>query len=166
MLGLPAKRDPNKGMRGQFRTFWNEFDRLFENFDSFFDGSSFDNFFPVTYKGSDSLPKLNITEDNSNYVVEAIVAGIPKDNIKVELSSDNVLSIEADVKSSREEKNDNAKYIRKEISSRKFCRKIPFGDHVKSGGSVMADIKEGILTVKLEKEKKEAPKANRQIKIL
>lgn len=109
--------------------------------------------------GTSSYPPYNIkqlTEDN--YKIEMAVAGFSKADLRVELHN-NQLTIEG----SRQNVDDSSEYgyVYRGIAGRQFRQTFALADHVKVIGS---ELKDGILTVELERELPEE-KRPRQIEI-
>ena len=90
-------------------------------------------------------PPYNVVKlDDNNFVIELAVAGFGKDSINLTVQ-DSVLSIEG----SQETNDDNeANYLHKGISSRKFRRTFDLADYVEVTD---ATVKDGVLKVTLER---------------
>ncbi len=119
--------------KNRFTPFTVGFDELF---DRLFD----------TNLNTDSYPPYNILKsDECNYTIEIAVAGFNKDQIEIELS-DGELLIRSKSKDNKTSELKNL--IHHGISNRSFIRKFTLSDeiHVKN-----ADLKDGMLRIKLEK---------------
>ncbi|HEX3011085.1 MAG TPA: Hsp20/alpha crystallin family protein [Syntrophomonadaceae bacterium] len=92
--------------------------------------------------------RADIRENENEYVVEAELPGVKKDDVVVELR-DNTLSISAQM--SYENNEESSKYIRKERRQGTISRSF-YVDNVDSKG-VKADYKDGILKIVLPKIK-------------
>lgn len=91
-----------------------------------------------------SYPPYNVvTTSENDYIVELAVAGFGKDELTVTLHNGDLV-IEGD-KADEED----VKYLHKGISSRKFKRSFKLAEHVHVKG---ADVKDGIMSVQLERE--------------
>ena len=90
-------------------------------------------------------PPYNVVKlDDNNFVIELAVAGFGKDSINLTVQ-DSVLSIEGN----QETNDDNeANYLHKGISSRKFRRTFDLADYVEVTD---ATVKDGVLKVTLER---------------
>jgi len=90
-------------------------------------------------------PPYNVVKlGDNNFVIELAVAGFGKDSINLTVQ-DSVLSIEG----SQETNDDNeANYLHKGISSRKFRRTFDLADYVEVTD---ATVKDGVLKVTLER---------------
>jgi HSP20 family protein len=120
-----------------------------------------DDFFPVFSNRSNSMPSVNIREDEKDYVLELAVPGIDKNNLKIDINED-VLTISSENKSETEENKDG--YKRKEFSYSSLCRSFYIPENV-NRDKIEASYKDGILSVELPKQDEEKSKITRQIKI-
>ena len=91
--------------------------------------------------------KTDISEDDSNYYIEAELPGLSKDDINLELD-DNSLIISATNKEERKEENEN--YIRRERRTGTYQRAFQI-DNVKEE-EIEAEYEDGILKIQLPKE--------------
>ena len=90
-------------------------------------------------------PPYNVVKlDDNNFVIELAVAGFGKDSINLTVQ-DGVLSIEG---SQETNDDDEANYLHKGISSRKFRRTFDLADYVEVTD---ATVKDGVLKVTLER---------------
>ena len=109
--------------------------------------------------GTSSYPPYNIKQlTENNYKIEMAVAGFAKQELRVELHN-NQLTIEGS-KQATDEANSTG-YIYRGITGRQFRQTFALADHVKVVGS---ELKDGILTVELERDLPEEKKP-RQIEI-
>jgi len=99
--------------------------------------------------------KADIRENDKEYVVDAEIPGVNKEDIKLELIND-TLTISAEHKAETEEKSDN--YLRRERRMGSFSRSF-YVPNVKNE-MVTAKYNNGILTITLPKDK-EKHKSNR-----
>jgi molecular chaperone IbpA len=96
---------------------------------------------------SNNYPPYNVIRDGDNhYTIEIAVAGFKKDEIKVTIE-DGTLSIEASKEDA--ENAEGPTYLHRGLASRSFTRSFNLAEHIKVKG---AEIKDGILTLKLERE--------------
>lgn len=106
------------------------------------------------FLGNDLMPRLfneiktDIKENNTEYIVEAELPGIKKEDLVVELK-DNTLTIAA--KTIREEKNESENYLRRERSVGQVSRSY-YVENVDTD-AVKADYKDGVLKIILPKLK-------------
>ncbi len=135
----------------------NEMNRLFDEF--------FSDAFPfsgqlASRRSADFLPRLDISETETEFKVSAELPGMEEKDIKIRLEKD-VLLLSGEKKSEVEEKEKT--YHRVERSYGSFERVIPFNTALDEE-KVSAVFKNGVLTVTLPKAK-EAIKTSRTIAI-
>ena len=119
----------------------------------------FDDFFPssrVLSPGEKSFfaPHVDIEEDGANYVIEADLPGVKKEDIHLTLE-DGVLSLEAErrVDSTEEKK---GKVIRRERRFGKFTRSFAVGPGI-TVDDINGQFNDGVLTVVVPKQTQQAP---------
>ncbi len=123
----------------QLRPYSVGFDEVFDHFGRMFDDSMFDVQTP-------NYPPYNIVKVKDNlYNIEVALAGYNKKDIDVTYE-DNMLTIKtADKKEDEKDKGEN---IYKGIAKRMFKKSFTIADDVEVKG---AELKDGLLTVSLEK---------------
>jgi molecular chaperone IbpA len=100
-----------------------------------------------------SFPPYNIEAlDKDKYRITMAIAGFSENELSIE-SENNTLKV-AGTKASKDE-NTERKFIHQGIAERNFERKFQLGAHVKVLG---ADLKNGLLSIELEREIPEALK--------
>jgi HSP20 family protein len=117
---------------------------LFSDFDSVFD-SWFNT--PLTSWGNENYGKVNVVENDNNYVMEVALPGISRDNVEINVEENALnVSVKSEVKKETEDKN----YIRKEFSYSNFNRsfELPENTDVEKIG---AEFKDGILHITIDK---------------
>jgi len=93
-----------------------------------------------------NYPPHNIIRTGENtYAIEVAVAGFAKQEISVALE-DNELTIKGEKPEVETEL--EIQYLHRGLAARNFARVFPLAEHIKVKG---AEIKDGILTVKLER---------------
>jgi molecular chaperone IbpA len=103
--------------------------------------------------GTSSYPPYNIKQlSEDSYKIEMAVAGFAKSDLRVELHN-NQLTIEGS-KQSNEEAGDVG-YVYRGIAGRQFRQTFALADHVKV---IDSDLKDGILSIKLERDLPEEKK--------
>lgn len=112
-----------------------------------FGGRLFDDFFNQSLSNVSSF-NTDIKELEKEYVLEADLPGMTKDNIRLNYQ-DNVLSIEAKTDASKDERDDEGNYIRRERMSRSYSRQFVLKDVDEEG--IKATFENGVLTVTLPK---------------
>ncbi len=113
----------------------------------------FDRFFgetlPVTREEVSWYPALDMYETDNELVIKAELPGIESKDVDITLS-DNTLTIKGERKKSEEVKGEN--YYRREVSYGSFQRAVNLPVSVNTE-KIKATFKNGILEIKLEKEK-------------
>ncbi len=118
-------------------------------------------FFPLVSAGSNSMPAVNIREDEQFFTLDLAVPGIDKKDLKIDINED-VLTISSGSKNEKEENKDG--YKRKEFSYSSFCRSFYIPENVNKE-KIEANYKDGVLTVALPKQEEEKNKISRQVTI-
>jgi len=135
------------------------FHRSTVGFDSLFDELE-NRFFTNTVQNGSSYPPYNIVKvDESKYAIELALAGFDREDVDIEIDQGDLV-----ISGNTEDKNetDARTYMHRGIAGRAFKRVFKLADHVEVRG---AEMKNGILTVSLEKEIPEALKP-RKIEVL
>lgn len=99
-------------------------------------------------------PKIDIMESKTHYIITSELAGVEQKNIDISLDK-NILTITGEKKKS--EIDSETKIHKNEINYGKFKRVIEFPQQANSDG-IEAELKEGILTIKIEKYTQPEPK--------
>ena len=113
-------------------------------------GIGFDSIFEDIHRlasvtGKDNYPPYNVIKiDDDHFFIELELAGIPRDDIDIEVDQ-NQLTISTDKAESDEE----LEYLHKGISQRGFSRSFTLADHVVVKGADMID---GVLKISLERQ--------------
>ncbi len=129
----------------KFCSFNNSFDLL----------NSFMNEFHVnSFDSKNLIPKANIYEENDEFIVEAEVPGIKKENISLEIKN-NTLCI--DTKNNYEDKVEGNKYYIKEIIDKNYSRSFYIPKNIDTE-KLTANLEDGILKIKLPKSEEVKPK--------
>lgn len=97
---------------------------------------------------------LDISETDTHVIVRASVPGFRKEDIEAEIH-DNVLSIKAEHKEEREEKNE--RYFRKELRFGSLSRRVALPSMVVDR-DISAELKDGVLTLRMPKVAEATPK--------
>jgi molecular chaperone IbpA len=94
---------------------------------------------------ADNYPPYNIERLTENeYRISMAIAGFGKEDVKIEVK-ENTLSIRGEKKEADKERT----FLHRGIASRAFERRFQLADHVEVRG---ADVKDGLLSVDLERE--------------
>jgi HSP20 family protein len=95
------------------------------------------------------------TEDEKNFYLETDIPGVNKEDIKIDISSDNVIKIEGERKEYNEERKGREHFSEKIFGS--FYREFSLPNSV-DRNSIKAEYKNGVLALKLPKLKGEESK--------
>lgn len=133
-------------------------------FDDFFDGFTR----PVKHTNSTTtqtaVMKTDVKEHNKGYEIEIDLPGVKKEDVKAELK-DGYLVVSAKHGSSKDEKNSEGKYIRRERYYGSASRSFYVGEQVKQE-DIKARFENGILNLWIPKiEKQPQVEQNRYIVI-
>lgn len=129
-------------------------------FDLFDMDKAFDNFFndsilPSNFYRGDQM-KVDIKENDKEYILEAELPGVNKEDIGIEIQDDR-LTISINKDESKEEKNEN--YVRKERRSSRMVRSFTFDNILND--KITAKHENGILTLVLPKREDNKPKGRK-----
>lgn len=143
---------------------WSEMDRMFDNFRTGFD----DLFWPLTQTNrslstmtQNRTPAMDFADLGDHYEMKVEMPGIPKDNINIEVTP-NTIEISAQYNQDKDEKDKN--WLRRERSSTQYYRSLEVPEELKTD-DVDAELKDGILTLKLPKMEPKPELQPRKIKI-
>lgn len=117
--------------------------------DKWFRGSfpEFYTTFGIDIFKSGAYPKVNIIDNEDNFLVEAEIVGLEKDDLEVKVQND-ILSIRG---CKQEEKEEKGKFILRELKRSSFCRKFKLDSQVCDLKNVNAKYENNILTVTIPK---------------
>ncbi|HXC93939.1 MAG TPA: Hsp20/alpha crystallin family protein [Geobacteraceae bacterium] len=96
-------------------------------------------------RAGDFVPSVDMFEEGNELVIKAELAGIKKEDIKVEISG-NTLTLSGEKRG--EEKVQKKDYYRVEQSYGSFCRSLELPEGVK-GDEVKASYKDGLLEIRV-----------------
>ena len=130
-----------------FRTFETVAKRM-NNFANEFDGG-------LTIEKGGFNPRIDIMEDEKAINVHAELAGLSKEDVKIKVNEDNVLSISGERETKEEHKEKD--YMRSEIRYGSFSRSFILPDNVDTE-SIKATFENGILDIGIAKVEPEKPK--------
>ena len=123
-------------------------------FDDFMDGFAFPTANWNYAKNTGNLMKTDIKENDKGYELDVDLPGYKKEDVKAELK-DGYLTISASNDNTKEEKDEDGKYIRKERYTGSVSRSFYVGKYV-TEEDIHAKFENGIL--KLSVPKVDAPK--------
>jgi len=117
-------------------------------------------FFPgALAKGT--YPKMNVYDDEGNLCVDAYVPELPKEKITLEVK-DNILTIKGD--SNQDKEVSNERYYCREVSKRSFSRSVRIPENALAN-NITADLKDGMLKVRIPYKEAESKDAAKKIDI-
>jgi HSP20 family protein len=99
------------------------------------------------------LPAVNVKETDKSYDIEVAVPGMKKEDFNIAVEN-KVLTISADLKEEKEEKDD--KYTRREFVSTSFKRSFSLPENVDEN-NIQAHYENGILKVTVPKVQEQKP---------
>jgi HSP20 family protein len=109
-----------------------------------------------------TLPAVNVSEDDKTYYVDVMAPGYKKEDFKINVDDD-ALTISAETKSETSEEDKNRQYSRREYSYNSFTRSFRLPENAKND-AIDATYKDGILKLNVPKTKPET-KATKEIKV-
>ena len=104
-------------------------------------------------------PLIDLADNGKEYVLKAEVPGLNREDISIEVG-ENEIEISGETKAETSEENKEKGYIRRERRYAKFYRSLPLPDSVVRD-KVDAELKDGVLTVKLPKSAPPEKKATK-----
>ena len=136
---------------------------MFKNswFPTMFDEFLNNDFTPSTC--TTTAPAVNVKEDEKAYTMEVAVPGIKKEYCRVSLNEDGNLSIAIENKMEHKEEDKKQHYLRREFSYTNYQQNYSLPEDVVKD-KISARVENGILTVTLPKQEKEA-KVSKSIEI-
>ena len=96
-----------------------------------------------------AYPKIDIRETNTEFIIEAEIPGLSKDQVKVEIKDD-TLVIKGDKRSDEKKE---GQYHTREIKRSSFIRSFTLPPEVVDKKTVTAKFQDGLLEVKIAKVK-------------
>ena len=122
---------------------------------SIFGESLLDDFFDFPFEnsyrsGRSQLMRTDIKDTDQGYEVTMNLPGVKKEDVTAELK-DGYLTISASSNNSRDEKDDNGRYIRRERYSGSCSRSFYVGDQV-TEADIKAKFENGTLTMMIPKK--------------
>ena len=122
---------------------------------SIFGESLLDDFFDFPFEnsyrsGRSQLMRTDIKDTDQGYEVTMNLPGVKKEDVKAELK-DGYLTISASSNNSRDEKDDNGRYIRRERYSGSCSRSFYVGDQV-TEADIKAKFENGTLAMMIPKK--------------
>ncbi len=128
---------------------WRELDRMQREMNRLFDGYS-----PRTMQQATSYPLVNLWADEESVLLKAEVPGVKGEDLEISIEENTLIISGERIKESMPE---NGSYHRRERGAGKFTRSINLPFRVPQD-KVEAEMKNGILTVKLPRAEEDKPK--------
>ena len=110
-----------------------------------------------------TAPAVNVKEDEKAYTMEVAAPGIKKEYCRVSLNEDGNLSIAIENKMEHKEEDKKQHYLRREFSYTNYQQSYSLPEDVVKD-KISARVENGILTVTLPKQEKEA-KVSKSIEV-
>lgn len=155
---IPFKRNNELNLFDNIGYPFGNIDTLFDNF--FNELSPSFNF--LTEAKSTKAPRLDIAENDKEYLIKADLPGLEEKNIKIHLK-DNQLTIKGE--SSSEKTDEKEKYYLTERQSGVFARTVALPENTVDENKITAKFKNGVLELKLPKLPEKVRKKEKEIKI-
>ncbi len=131
-------------------------------FPTVFDEFMNSDFMPRT-KSTTTAPAVNVKEDEKEYTMEVAAPGIKKEYCRVSLNEEGNLCIAIENKMEHKEEDKKQHYLRREFSYTNYQQNYSLPEDVVKD-KISASVADGILTVILPKQEKEA-KVSKSIEI-
>lgn len=109
----------------------------------------------VSFEIGGFTPRVDITENDKNIFVHAELPGMDKDDIKISVNEENVLTIRGEKK--KDENSVKLSYIRTERTFGNFSRNFMLPDNV-NVDKISATFNNGVLELSMPKQEPEKPK--------
>ena len=130
---------------------------IFTHNNNLFDDFFGDDFFaPAAARhanGGAAIMHTDVRETETEYIIDMELPGFTKEDVEAELK-DGYLTVRAEHKTEKDEKDKEGHYIRKERYYGNFARSFYVGDAV-TQDDIKAAFKDGILTLNVPKKEKE-----------
>lgn len=138
-----------------------KFNKDFPSFlDEFFGGDIFDSIQRTSTIGN-SLPAVNVKENENSFHLEVAAPGMKKDDFKIELDN-HILGISSERK--QEQNEEKEKYTRREFSYSSFRRTFTLPESIDTE-KIEANYSDGVLKIDIPKMKEEKQTKSKMIEI-
>ena len=111
-----------------------------------------------------TLPAVNVLENEKEYRVELAAPGLTKDDFNVHVDDDNNLVIEVEKRREDKEEDKKGRFLRREFSYSKFCRTLTLPDDVNKD-AISAKAENGVLGIVIPKVEHQAAPQRRSIEV-
>ena len=96
------------------------------------------------------MPKMNVSESDTDYELELCVPGLSKEDLNLSIDSDNNLVIEMVQKEEKKEEKKERHFLRHEFNELQFKQLLSLPENVKKE-AISAKVEHGILRITLPK---------------
>jgi HSP20 family protein len=128
-------------------TMMNDMDRIFDDFRSEWERAFLA---PRTFAADLARqPLIDLADNGKEYLLRAEIPGIDKEDLNIEVG-ENEIEISGETKAEEKEEDKERGYLRRERRYSRFYRTLPLPDSV-IADKVEAELKDGVLTVRLPK---------------
>ena len=103
-----------------------------------------------------NYPRMDVKETAKEITLKFDLAGVPKENIKLSIDANNLLTLKGETKESKKE--DSKDVIKKEIFYGSFERAVQLPDNIEQD-KLTTSFQNGILTVTVPRKEIKKPKA-------
>ena len=114
-------------------------------------------------RANSTAPAVNVKEDEKAYTLEMAAPGLKKEYCRVSVNEDGNLSVAIENKMEHKEEDKKQHYLRREFSYTNYQQNYSLPEDVVKD-KISARVQDGILTVTLPKQEKEA-KVSKSIEI-
>ncbi len=112
------------------------------------------------YCGSQSLPAVNILENDDQYQIEIAAAGLNKEDFNIEFNNGKLK-----VSAQKSDKEEQVKYTTREFNYAGFSRSFSIPKQKINDEAISAAYENGVLTISLPKREEVKPKPVRNVQI-
>lgn len=123
-------------------------------FDRVFNDAFFTDFTPVVRVQDEALA-IDLSEDDANVIIRASLPGFTRDQVEAQVH-EGVLTITAQRGEEHEETGE--RYYRRERRHGALTRRIALPDSVAADAEAQAELRDGVLTLRLPKSPNEQPR--------
>lgn len=135
---------------------------LFPSFDALWDDFLGNDFFKKRFELGTSMPAVNIKETDEEYLLEAALPGLKREDIQVDVEN-GVMTIQSSSKANKEEK-DGERVTRREYSYSSFSRKFSMPENAVEE-RISANYTDGVLKISIPKQQGDTNQPKRSINI-
>jgi HSP20 family protein len=151
MRSLIPRRELRTMTDRLFGDFWTEIDRMLTS-DRFVPGAS------TKFR----YPRMNIKSLDNEFLIEAAIPGLTKEDIKVDFS-DGILTISGVSKNEKNEEQNG--YVVRELHKSSFSRSISIDEEICDVEKIDAGVTDGVLTIKIPKKSLDTTTPRRIIEV-